>query len=80
MTGKKSDALKRLRNISGFWTDKMAAASSDDDLLRICYDRARAAARRAQKDGDPRAVHNLAETLAHWAHDRERAEITRHTA
>lgn len=80
MTRTKGDALKRLRNISGFWTEKMAAAVSDDDLVRICYDRARAAARRAQKDGDPKAVHNLAETLAHWAHDRERAEIARHSA
>jgi hypothetical protein len=76
----KADALKRLRNISTFWTDKMAAATSDEDLVRICYDRARAAARRAQKDGDQAAVHNLAEMLAHWAHDREWSEIARHSA
>ncbi|MFB8044164.1 hypothetical protein ACFC8F_23120 [Streptomyces hydrogenans] len=72
------EALKRLRNLSEFWGPKMQAATSDADLARICFDRAKAAAKRAQRNGQAGAMHALAGQLAQWASDMERADATRH--
>nr|WP_024067074.1 hypothetical protein [Streptomyces sp. F11]AHC28153.1 hypothetical protein pFP12.10 [Streptomyces sp. F11] len=74
------EALKRLRNLKEFWDPKMAAVDNDADLARVCFDRARAAAKRAQRGGNPRAMHELAELLAHFAHDLEVADAKRHAA
>lgn len=71
------EVLRRLRNLAEFWNPRMQAAKDDADLARICFDRAKAAAKRAQKGGQPDAMHKLAEELARWAADMERADATR---
>ncbi|MFC8223929.1 hypothetical protein ACFUTY_37895 [Streptomyces sp. NPDC057362] len=76
-SGMSPEALKRLRNLAAFWNPRMQAATDDADLARICFDRAKAAAKRAQKNGQPDAMHKLAEELARWAADMERADATR---
>lgn len=71
------EALKRLRNLAAFWNPRMQAAGDDAELARVCFDRAKAAAKRAQKNGDSQAMHKLAQELARWAADLERADATR---
>ncbi|MFH8582539.1 hypothetical protein [Streptomyces zaomyceticus] len=71
------EALKRLRNLAEFWNPRMKAATDDADLARICFDRAKAAAKRAQKNGQPNAMHELAGQLASWAAEMERRDATR---
>ncbi|MBG0819089.1 hypothetical protein [Planomonospora sp. ID82291] len=68
---------RRLHNVAKFWNERLAGAESDADLVRICFDRAKAAARRAQRSGNARAMHELAELLATWAEQQERAEVNR---
>ncbi|MFH9426410.1 hypothetical protein [Streptomyces sp. NPDC017529] len=75
--GMSPEALKRLRNLGAFWNPRMQAATDDADLARICFDRAKAAAKRAQKNGDAAAMHKLAQELAQWAADMERADAVR---
>jgi hypothetical protein len=75
--GMSPEVLKRLRNLAEFWNPRMKAATSDADLARICFDRAKAAAKRAQKNGDAGAMHELAQELANWAAGKERANATR---
>ncbi|NUK94013.1 hypothetical protein HRW16_19680 [Streptomyces lunaelactis] len=75
--GMSPEALKRLRNLANFWNPRMEAATSDADLVKVVFDRAKAAAKRAQKNGDPQAMHKLAQELANWAASMERADATR---
>lgn len=70
--------LKRLKNLAEFWNPRMESASGDAELAKVCFDRAKAAARRAQKAGDTAAMHELAQELANWAAGKERAEARRH--
>ncbi|MFI5526874.1 hypothetical protein [Streptomyces platensis] len=82
-SGMSPEALKRLRNLANFWTPRMKAAANDAELAAVCFDRAKAAAKRSQRNGDPTAMHKLAQELAQWAADMERADATRqsrHTA
>lgn len=74
------DARKRLENLAKFWNDRINAVRSDAALAQVCFDRARAAARQAQRDGNPRAMHELAELLATWAQRQEEAHARRHAA
>jgi hypothetical protein len=76
-TGMSPEALKRLRNLANFWNPRMQAATDDADLARICFERAKAAAKRAQKNGDAAAMHELAKELAEWAARKERADATK---
>ncbi|MFI2207646.1 hypothetical protein ACH47Z_44795 [Streptomyces sp. NPDC020192] len=78
--GMSPEGLKRLRNLADFWGPRLEAVDNDADLAKVCFDRAKSAAKRAQRGGNPRAMHELAELLAHWAHDQERADAKRHTA
>ncbi|WP_214415638.1 hypothetical protein [Sphaerisporangium fuscum] len=81
VTSMPPEAKRRLANLARFWNERLAAAESDAALAQVCFDRARAAARRAQKHGaNPKAMHELAELLAAWAERQERAEIRRHGA
>lgn len=75
--GMSPEALRRLRNLAEFWNPRMQAATDDAELARICFDRAKAAAKRAQKCGDPAAMHELAQELAQWAAGKERANAIR---
>jgi hypothetical protein len=79
-TGMPPEAMRRLENLARFWNERVQAVSTDADLARVCFDRARAAARRAQRGGDARAMHELAELLAAWAAQREHSEAVRHSA
>jgi hypothetical protein len=71
------EALKRLRNLANFWNPRMEAATDDAELVKVVFDRAKAAAKRAQKNGDPQAMHKLAQELANWSAAMERADATR---
>ncbi|GGS84510.1 hypothetical protein GCM10010156_48910 [Planobispora rosea] len=74
------EATKRLNNIAKFWSDKLRAATTDADLARVCFDRARSAAVKAERGGgNKRAMHELAQLLAAWAEQQEQAEIVRRT-
>ncbi|WP_433250434.1 hypothetical protein ACQPYK_04150 [Streptosporangium sp. CA-135522] len=80
-TGMPPEVMRRLQNLTRFWNERVQAVSTDADLARVCFDRAKAAARRAQRTGNnPRAMHELAELLASWAAQQERAEAMRHRA
>lgn len=76
-SGMSPDALKRLRNLANFWNPRMEGATSDAELVKVVFDRAKAAAKRAQKNGQPDAMHKLAQELAQWAADMERVDATR---
>ncbi|MFD8533862.1 hypothetical protein ACFV0L_41285 [Streptosporangium canum] len=75
-----AEAMRRLNNIATFWNERLAAVSTEADLVRMCFDRAKAAAKRSQRGGNARAMHELAELLANWAAQQEDAEIRRHSA
>ncbi|NAS22502.1 hypothetical protein GT755_12495 [Herbidospora sp. NEAU-GS84] len=80
MTKLSPAARRRLDNLAQFWNSRLQGVTSDAALAQVCFDRARAAARRAQRAGDQQAMHELATLLATWAEQRERAEIARHAA
>ncbi|MFD4050164.1 hypothetical protein ACFWSF_32220 [Streptomyces sp. NPDC058611] len=75
--GMTPEAIRRLQNLAAFWNPKIHAATSDADLVKVMFDRAKAAAKRAQRGGDPAAMHKLAQELAEWAAGMERADATR---
>ncbi|MGJ6967889.1 hypothetical protein ACSDR0_38870 [Streptosporangium sp. G11] len=80
-TGMPPEVTRRLENLARFWNERVQSVSNDADLARVCFDRAKAAARRAQRTGNnPRAMHDLAELLATWAAKQEHAEAMRHRA
>lgn len=84
-TGKASKArrmspqMRRLHNLARFWQQRYEACGDDHgELARVSFDRARAAATRAQRDGTrPLAMYELAEALTAWAEQAERAEAKR---
>lgn len=59
--------MTRLENRRRTWDQRIAAASGPADLVRIAYDRARAAARAAERAGRSEAWTELAQVLAEWA-------------
>lgn len=73
-------ARRRLQNLARFWNNRIQAVRSDAALAQVCFDRARAAARQAQRDGHSQAMHDLAELLATWASRQEDAHARRNTA
>lgn len=80
MSGMSSEVRRRLENKARFWNERIQGVTSDAALALVCFDRARAAARLAQRGGNARAMHDLAMLLAQWAEQHEAAEIRRHTA
>lgn len=69
------EVVRRLQNLARFWNERAGAVTTDADLAKVCFDRAKAAARRAQRSKrNPRAMHELAELLATWAEQQEHAE------
>ncbi|MFI7630299.1 hypothetical protein [Microbispora rosea] len=79
MTRLTPEAQRRMENKARFWNQRMQGVESDAALAQVCFDRARAAARLAERGGDERAMHDLAVLLATWAEQREQAEIRRNT-
>ncbi|MGA5220909.1 hypothetical protein ACPCAE_33235 [Streptomyces cinereoruber] len=77
VSGMSSEAAQRLRNLAEFWGPRMAAAATDADLVKVVFDRAKAAAKRAQRNGDPTAMHELAKALDAWASAMEEREAKR---
>lgn len=80
MTRLSPEAKRRMQNKARFWNERYQAVKSDAALAQVAFDRARAAARLAQRDGDQRAMYDLAMLLSTWAEQRERAEIERHAS
>ena len=58
---------RRLANKRRLWEQRLAGARSREDLVRIAYDRARAAVRAAERKGRPEAADELAQVLCAWA-------------
>ncbi|MFI6296684.1 hypothetical protein ACIBEJ_34200 [Nonomuraea sp. NPDC050790] len=73
------EARRRLQNLARFWNERIQAVRSDAALAQVCFDRARAAARQSQRDGNSRAMHELAEVLATWAQRHEDAHARGNT-
>lgn len=71
------EVKRRLQNLAKFWNERAQAVTNDADLAKVCFDRAKAAARQAQRSGNPRAMHELAELLATWSAQQENAEALR---
>lgn len=71
-----SPETRRLHNQAAFWQQRYNACGDDySELARVTFDRARAAARRAERAGlAPAALHELANLLHEWAERAERAE------
>ena len=76
-TGMTPEANRRLQNLAAFWRGRIEGVKSDAAMALACFDRARAAARQAQRSGNSQAMHELAELLATWAHQQETAEVRR---
>ncbi len=77
VSGISPEAARRLHNLAEFWRPKMAAATTDADLVKVVFDRAKAAAKRAQRNGDATAMHELAKALDAWAAAMEEREARR---
>ncbi|MGP4030216.1 hypothetical protein [Actinomadura sp. 3N407] len=60
---------RRRENLRAFWQQRYQACADDPgELARVSFDRARAAATRAQRAGvAPMAMYELAELLHKWA-------------
>ncbi|MFZ3475485.1 hypothetical protein ACODT4_41435 [Streptomyces sp. 2.9] len=83
VTGISAEAAERLKNIAKHWDPRMAEAKTDADLAKVLFDRCKAAAKRAQRNGEPGAMHELATALAEWAGAtelREARKQSRHSA
>lgn len=78
-TGITPEAARRLQNLRAFWDPKMQAAADDAELVKVLFDRAKAAAKRAQRNGNPAAMHELAQELANWCAAMETRDATRQT-
>ncbi|MFG3223071.1 hypothetical protein [Streptomyces sp. NPDC048185] len=76
-TGMTPEAARRLQNLKAFWDPKMQAATSDAELVKVVFDRAKAAAKRAQRNGNPAAMHELAQSLAAWCAEMEKRDALR---
>ncbi|MFF3443672.1 hypothetical protein [Streptosporangium sp. NPDC002721] len=76
-TGMPAEVRRRLKNLATFWNARAQAVTTDAELAKVCFDRAKAAARAAQRAGNPRAMHELAELLAAWSAQQEQDEAMR---
>ncbi|MBX6168510.1 MAG: hypothetical protein IRY84_12845 [Thermobispora bispora] len=86
MTRLSPEELRRMQNKARFWNERIRdieqmpeGEKRDSVLAQACFDRARAAARLAQRGGDGRAMRDLAMLLTTWAEQQEKAHIRRHT-
>lgn len=74
----KAPHLRRLDNLAAFWRQRYAEAGDDHGMLAgFAFDRAKAAARRAVRDGHPLAMYELAQLLHEWSERAENAEAER---
>jgi hypothetical protein len=70
--------MRRLKNVAQFWQTRLDACGDDWAMAAaVAFDRARAVASRAERDGDPKALYNLAQMLTEWALRGEEAEDKR---
>ncbi|WP_188188078.1 hypothetical protein [Nonomuraea sp. SYSU D8015] len=73
------EALRRLQNLARTWNERTQAVKDDAQFAKLCFDRAKAAARRARRSQrNPRAMYELAELLATWAAQQEESEARWH--
>lgn len=71
--------LRRRRNMAAFWQERYNKAADSGELAAIAFDRARAAALRAESEGRP-VMYELAQMLSEWAERIERAETGGHAS
>lgn len=72
------EALRRLQNQAALWNERAKAVTSDAAYAKLCFDRAKAAARAAQRSNrNQRAMYELGELLALWAAQQEEVEARR---
>lgn len=80
---KTNPELKRRKNMAAFWNtryEQAAASGGTSALAAVAFDRARAAALRAEDNGHPESMYALAQMLSEWAERMERAEPQRHAS
>ena len=64
---------ERLRNLKRHYDLRYSQCRTPAEAVRVSFERAKAAARRGEADGDAGAMQDLAVQLAQWAERRERA-------
>ncbi|MGI5493905.1 hypothetical protein [Microtetraspora malaysiensis] len=75
-----AEQTRQLQNKAKHWNARIQEVTTDAALALVAFDRARAAARLAQRGGDARAMHDLAMLLMQWAEQQETAHIRRHAS
>lgn len=70
------EARRRLDNQARMWRERYAACTTYEQVVRVAYDRARAAARAAERAGNE-AWKDLAQLLTNWAEHMEQGQATR---
>lgn len=59
-------AQRRLANLTKFYGDRQAAATSNRELAQVVVDQAKAIAKSAETSGDDSVWYSLAQTLSAW--------------
>lgn len=77
MTQLAAEARRRLDNQARMWRARYEACKNYTDAVRVAFDRARAAARAAERDGNREAWKDLAQLLTNWAEAMEQAAARR---
>lgn len=68
---------ERLRNLKTHYDQRYSRCRTPAEAVRVSFDRAKAAAIRAEAAGDAGAMQDLAVQLAQWAERHERAAVER---
>lgn len=77
MTQLAPEAQRRLDNQAKLWRARYAACTTYEQVVRVAYDRSRAAARAAERGGNADAMKDLAQLLTNWSEHMEQAQAQR---
>lgn len=70
-----SPAMRRLNNQAAMWRARYAGCATYADVVRVAVDRAKAAARSAERAGNGEAMKDLAQLITNWAEAMEQAAV-----
>jgi N-acetyl-beta-hexosaminidase len=71
------EAQRRLDNQARLWRERYAACTTYEQVVRVAFDRARAAARAAERGGNAGSWEDLANLLSRWCEHMEQAQAQR---
>lgn len=77
MTQLAPEAKRRLDNQARMWQARYEACANYAEAVRVAYDRARAAARAAERGGNAEAWEDLTQLLNRWCVHMEKAQAQR---